>query len=110
MVRLFRVGLALLKTKREAGGRCGKRVPFSAFSKELVGAFSASTAPAASTGIVSIARPSRLLSLLPSLEMGHEQRSRTRLPADARCYLCGNAIEPDEEWDRDHVPPKRIFA
>ena len=42
--------------------------------------------------------------------MGREQRSRTRLPVDARCYLCGNPIVPDEEWDRDHVPPKRIFA
>ena len=42
--------------------------------------------------------------------MGHQQRSRIRLPTDTRCYLCGNAILPDEEWDRDHVPPKRIFA
>jgi len=42
--------------------------------------------------------------------MGREQRSRSRLPADARCYLCGNSILPDEEWDRDHVPPKRVFA
>ena len=42
--------------------------------------------------------------------MGHQQRSRIRLPTDTRCYLCGNPILPDEEWDRDHVPPKRIFA
>ena len=42
--------------------------------------------------------------------MGREQRSRGRLPADARCYLCGNPILPDEKWDRDHVPPKRVFA
>lgn len=38
------------------------------------------------------------------------QRSRRRLSQDSRCYLCGKVIEPHEPWNRDHVPPKRIFA
>ncbi|MBS0220795.1 MAG: hypothetical protein JSR91_08645 [Proteobacteria bacterium] len=26
------------------------------------------------------------------------------------CYLCGNEFLPDEKIDRDHVPPKTVFA
>ena len=36
-------------------------------------------------------------------------RSRNRLAADELCYLCGKPMQPGE-WDRDHLPPKRIFA
>lgn len=25
------------------------------------------------------------------------------------CYLCAQALEPDQEKDRDHVPPRRLF-
>ena len=32
------------------------------------------------------------------------------LPAGARCYLCGELIAPTDEWNTDHVPPKRFFA
>jgi hypothetical protein len=42
--------------------------------------------------------------------MGREQRSRKRLPPDAVCYLCGTTITPQQRWDRDHVPPARIFG
>jgi hypothetical protein len=43
--------------------------------------------------------------------MGREQRSRQYLPAGTRCYLCGNVINPAaEKWNRDHVPPKRVFS
>ena len=42
--------------------------------------------------------------------MGREQRSRTYLPRCQMCYLCGEVIQPTQAWDRDHVPPKRIFA
>jgi hypothetical protein len=42
--------------------------------------------------------------------MGSAQRSRRRLEPGTRCYLCGQAIDAAHEvWDRDHVPPKRIF-
>jgi hypothetical protein len=42
--------------------------------------------------------------------MGREQRSRRRLPPGTFCYLCGNPITEGEEWNRDHVPPQRLFA
>ena len=32
------------------------------------------------------------------------------MPAGTRCYLCGNPLEEDQDWNRDHVPPRRIFA
>ena len=44
------------------------------------------------------------------LNVGREQRSRRYLPPDATCYLCGLAIEPDQLWNRDHVPPERVFG
>lgn len=42
--------------------------------------------------------------------MGREQRSRRRLPPGAFCYLCGNLLTDGEDWNRDHVPPQRLFA
>lgn len=42
--------------------------------------------------------------------MGRDQRSRRRLEPGAFCYLCGNVIAEGEEWNRDHVPPQRLFA
>lgn len=42
--------------------------------------------------------------------MSREQRSRHRLPAGTVCYLCGELIVKGEEWDRDHVPPERVFG
>lgn len=42
--------------------------------------------------------------------MGREQRSRKRLPPGTFCYLCGKPIGEDEDWNRDHVPPQRLFA
>ena len=42
--------------------------------------------------------------------MGWAQRSRRRLPPGSRCYLCSQTIHQTEKWNRDHVPPKRIFA
>jgi hypothetical protein len=42
--------------------------------------------------------------------MGREQRSRRYLPPDAICYLCGLPIAPDQPWNRDHVPPERVFG
>jgi hypothetical protein len=42
--------------------------------------------------------------------MGREQRSRRNLPNDTFCYLCGEPIVDGEEWNRDHVPPQRLFA
>ncbi len=43
--------------------------------------------------------------------MGREQRSRRFLPEGTRCYLCGHVIDATrDKWNRDHVPPKRIFA
>jgi hypothetical protein len=26
------------------------------------------------------------------------------------CYLCGNQFDPNDQVNRDHVPPKSIFA
>jgi hypothetical protein len=43
-------------------------------------------------------------------EVGWAQRSRRHLAAGTCCYLCDQTIEPTENWNRDHVPPKRIFA
>jgi hypothetical protein len=43
-------------------------------------------------------------------DMGREQRSRRHLSPDTLCYLCGQPIAPDESWNRDHVPPERIFG
>ena len=40
--------------------------------------------------------------------MGREQRQK--LPPGTFCYLCGNPIADGEEWNRDHVPPRRLFA
>src|SRR5713101_2832515 len=45
-----------------------------------------------------------------ALAMGREQRSRRKLPAGTFCYLCGKPITEDQEWNRDHVPPQRLFA
>lgn len=42
--------------------------------------------------------------------MGREQRSRRKLPHGALCYLCGQPITDGEKWNRDHVPPERIFG
>jgi hypothetical protein len=42
--------------------------------------------------------------------MGREQRSRRYLLPGAICYLCGQPITPDQRWDRDHIPPKRVFG
>ncbi len=42
--------------------------------------------------------------------MGRQQRSRRYLPPDAICYLCGLEIRPDQPWNRDHVPPERVFG
>jgi hypothetical protein len=42
--------------------------------------------------------------------MGREQRSRKRLPDSQICYLCNEPIEPDQRWNRDHVPFARLFA
>ena len=44
-----------------------------------------------------------------AVSMGSAQRSRKRLAAGTLCYLCGNPILEGEDWNRDHVPPKRIF-
>ena len=38
------------------------------------------------------------------------QRSRRRLAANQRCYLCAEPIESHQNWDRDHVPPRRIYG
>jgi len=43
-------------------------------------------------------------------DMGHEQRSRRRLAPGTFCDLCGNVIAEGEDWNRDHVPPQRLFA
>lgn len=42
--------------------------------------------------------------------MGREQRSRRKLPPGTVCYLCLKPIEDDQDWNRDHVPPQRIFG
>jgi hypothetical protein len=42
--------------------------------------------------------------------MGREQRSRRKLPPETFCYLCGQPIANEQKWNRDHVPPQRIFA
>ena len=42
--------------------------------------------------------------------MGWQQRSRRRLPPGVICYLCGLAIEADQDWNKDHVPPQRFFG
>ena len=43
--------------------------------------------------------------------MGRDERAREKAMAGATCYLCGRSINPDtEECNRDHVPPRRIFA
>lgn len=42
--------------------------------------------------------------------MGRDQRSRRKLTPDTFCYLCGKLIAEGEEWNRDHVPPQRLFA
>jgi hypothetical protein len=43
--------------------------------------------------------------------MGWAQRSRKHLPPGTRCYLCGDAIDASvQKWNRDHVPPKRVFG
>lgn len=42
--------------------------------------------------------------------MGREQRSRTYLPPNAICYLCDQRIALGEPWNRDHVPPERVFG
>lgn len=42
--------------------------------------------------------------------MGRDQRSRRKLAQGTFCYLCGKVIAEGEEWNRDHVPPQRLFA
>lgn len=42
--------------------------------------------------------------------MGREQRSRRRLPDGTLCYLCAKLILADQQWDRDHVPPKCLYG
>ena len=42
--------------------------------------------------------------------MGREQRSRRKLAPGSFCYLCGEPITDDQDWNRDHVPPQRLFA
>src|SRR5688500_10251791 len=42
--------------------------------------------------------------------MGWAQRSRRHLPEGTRCYLCGEVITREQNWNRDHVPPKRVFG
>jgi len=43
--------------------------------------------------------------------MGWQQKARGRKIAGTTCYLCHQPIDPEtEEWNRDHVPPRRIFA
>lgn len=42
--------------------------------------------------------------------IGREQRSRQHIEPGTLCYLCGQVIELDQDWNRDHVPPARIFA
>jgi hypothetical protein len=42
--------------------------------------------------------------------MGREQRSRRYLRSDSSCYLCGLPIGRDQPWNRDHVPPERVFG
>ncbi len=42
--------------------------------------------------------------------MGWAQRSRRYLDPGTLCYLCGQTIKPDQQWNRDHIPPARIFA
>jgi hypothetical protein len=37
-------------------------------------------------------------------------RSRRRPPREAVCYLCGQPIGAAQAWDREHLPPKRVFA
>jgi len=39
-----------------------------------------------------------------------EQRSRKHLPEGTICYLCGKPVYPTDQWDRDHVPPRRFFG
>lgn len=33
-----------------------------------------------------------------------------KLPRGQVCYLCGTAITEGQAWNRDHVPPQRIFG
>lgn len=40
---------------------------------------------------------------------GRRTRAK-RLPAGTICYLCGQAIDPYGDWNRDHHPPKRFFG
>jgi len=42
--------------------------------------------------------------------MGREQRSRHRLQPGTFCYLCGLPISSDQSWNRDHIPPERVFG
>lgn len=42
--------------------------------------------------------------------MGWEQRSRKYLPAGTVCYLCGEVIGGDQDWNKDHVPPLRFYG
>ena len=32
------------------------------------------------------------------------------MPLNTICYLCGQAIEIDQEWNKDHVPPQRFYG
>ena len=42
--------------------------------------------------------------------MGKEQRSRSKLNPGTLCYLCLEPLLEGQPWDRDHVPPQRIFG
>jgi hypothetical protein len=42
--------------------------------------------------------------------MASAKRSRRYLRPNQCCYLCGQVIMHDEAWDRDHVPPRRLFG
>jgi hypothetical protein len=42
--------------------------------------------------------------------MGWQQRSRRNIPTGTVCYLCGHIIQPDQAWNKDHVPPQRFYG
>jgi hypothetical protein len=42
--------------------------------------------------------------------MGWQKRSRKYVPPGTTCYLCGDMIAADQDWNRDHVPPQRFYG
>lgn len=66
--------------------------------------------PPASVALTDAARGTASAIQCAAIKMGREQRRKRLLPEGQRCYLCGDVIGSSEEWNRDHVPPRAIFA